>query len=186
MSSSYSRFNDEFDPYYLGMACDHEHYSFISWLTFGWVNRLIIKGDKRRLHHTNDLFDLPEWLTPVYVSAKVEEVLRQEGSYLRATSPIHLPADHQSRESKKSLLHALHKCYGKQFYGIGLLKFVADIFAFTAPVFLNKLITFVSHHEEPMDHGYLYMAGLVLVLLMSKSLYFIFISITIDICIVFY
>lgn len=54
----------------------------------------------------------------------------------------------------------------------GLLKFFADIFAFTAPIFLNKLITFVSHHEEPMRHGYLYMAGLVLMLFISKNSYF--------------
>lgn len=167
MTASYSRFNDEFDPHYLGMACDNEHYSFISWLTFGWIERLINKGDEKRLQQTNDLFDLPEWLTPVYVSAKVEEVFRQQLS-VRATSPIHLPAD-QSRIPKKSLLQALHKCYGKQFYGIGLLKFFTDIFEFTAPIFLNKLIKFVSHHEEPMINGYIYMAGLILSLLISKN-----------------
>lgn len=167
MTASYSRFNDEFDPYYLGMACDNEHYSFISWLTFGWVGRLITKGDNRRLQYTNDLFDLPEWLTPIYVSAKVEEIFRHQPS-VRATSPINLPTD-QSRVPKKSLLQALHKCYGKQFYGIGLLKFFADILAFTTPIFLGKLITFVSHHEEPISHGYVYMGGLVLMSLISKN-----------------
>ncbi|XP_060844608.1 ATP-binding cassette sub-family C member 10 [Rhopalosiphum padi] len=166
MTSSYSRFNDEFDPYYLGMACDNEHYGFMSWLTFGWVGSLITKGDKKRLHHTNDLFDLPEWLTPVYVSAKMEEIFRHQPS-VTAASPIHLPADHQSRVPKISLLQALHKCHGKQFYGIGLLKLFADIFGFAAPIFLSKLITFVSHHEEPISHGYLYMAGLVLMSLIS-------------------
>lgn len=168
MTTSYSRFNDEFDPFYLGVACDNEHYSFISWLTFGWVGRLITKGDNRKLHHTNDLFDLPEWLTPIYVSAKVEEVFKHQHC-IRTTLPIHLPPEHQSRVLKKSLLQALHKCYGKQFYGIGLLKFFADIFAFTAPIFLGKLITFVSHHEEPISHGYLYMAGLVLMTLISEN-----------------
>lgn len=168
MTASYSRFDDEFDPHYLGMACDNEHYSFMSWLTFGWIERLISKGDEKRLHQTNDLFDLPEWLTPIYVSAKVEEVFRQQSS-VRASSPIHLPAD-QSRIPKKSLLQALHKCYGKQFYGIGLLQFSADIFKFTAPIFLNKLITFVSHHEEPMRNGYIYMAGLVLSSFTSKNI----------------
>lgn len=176
MTSSYSRFNDEFDPHYLGMACDNEHYSFMSWLTFSWIGRLITKGDKKKLQHTNDLFDLPEWLTPVYVSAKVEEVFRHQPS-VRSTSPINLPADHQFRVPKKSLLQALHKCYGKQFYGIGLLKFFADIFVFAAPVFLNKLITFVSHHKEPLSHGYIYMAALVLMLLLSKNLNFIYITI---------
>ncbi|XP_050424570.1 ATP-binding cassette sub-family C member 10 isoform X2 [Adelges cooleyi] len=167
MTSSYSRFNDEFDPYYLGMACDNEHYNFFSWLTFGWVERLISKGDKNRLQSPNDLFDLPERLTPVYVSSKVEEVFRHQPS-VRATSPIHLPADHQSRVPRVSLLQALYKCYGKQFFGIGILKFVADICAFIAPIFLNKLITFVSHHEEPMRNGYFYMGGLVLMLLLTS------------------
>ncbi|XP_060871850.1 LOW QUALITY PROTEIN: ATP-binding cassette sub-family C member 10-like [Metopolophium dirhodum] len=166
MTSSYSRFNDEFDPYYLGMACDNEHYGFMSWLTFGWVGNLITKGDNKRLHHTNDLFDLPEWLTPVNVSAKVEEVFRHQPS-VTAASPLNLPADHESRVPKISLLQALHKCYGKQFYGIGLLKLFADIFRITAPIFLRKLITFVSHHEEPISHGYIYMAGLVLMSLIS-------------------
>lgn len=168
MTSSYSRFNDEFDPYYLGMACDNEHYGFMSWLTFGWVGSLITKGDNKRLHNTNDLFDLPEWLAPINVSAKVEEVFRHQPS-VTASSPIHLPADHQSRVQKISLLQALHKCYGKQFYGIGLLKLFADIFGFAAPIFLSKLIKFVSHHEEPISHGYIYMAGLVLMSLISKD-----------------
>lgn len=172
ITTSYSRFNDEFDPHYLGMACDDEHYSCISWLTFGWVDRLIAKGDRNKLHHTNDLFDLPEWLTPIYVSAKMEDIFRHQPS-VQATSPIHLPANHQSRQPKKSLLQALHKCFAKQFYGIGLLKLFSDIFAFTAPFFLDKLITFVSHHEEPMSHGYLYTVGLVFMLLMSKDLFFI-------------
>ncbi|XP_016655769.1 multidrug resistance-associated protein 7 isoform X4 [Acyrthosiphon pisum] len=166
MTSSYSRFNDEFDPYYLGMACDNENYSFMSWLTFGWVGNLITKGDNKRLHHTNDLFDLPEWLTPVNVSAKVEEVFRHQPS-VTASSPNIFPADHESRVPKISLLQALHKCYGKQFYGIGLLKLFADIFRIAAPIFLRKLITFVSHHEEPISHGYVYMAGLVLMSLIS-------------------
>ncbi|CAI6363371.1 unnamed protein product [Macrosiphum euphorbiae] len=166
MTTSYSRFNDEFDPYYLGMACDNEQYGFMTWLTFGWVGNLITKGDNKRLHHTNDLFDLPEWLTPVNVSAKVEEVFRHQPS-VTASSPINLPADHESRVPKMSLLQALHKCYGKQFYGIGLLKLFADIFRIAAPIFLKKLITFVSHYEEPISHGYIYMAGLVLMSLIS-------------------
>lgn len=181
MTASYSRFNDEFDPHYLGMACDNEHYSIISWLTFSWVDRLITKGDLKGLHHTNDLFDLPEKLTPVYVSAKVENVFRQQSS-VRASSPINLPADHQSRTSKKSLLQALHKCYGKQFYGIGLLKFFADVFEFLAPIFLNKLITFVSHHEEPMRNGYTYMGGLILMLLISKNLYYFIFTVIFLLC----
>lgn len=168
MTASYSRFNDEFDPYYLGMACDNEHYSLFSWLTFSWVEKLISKGEKKRLQHTNDLFDLPEWLTPIHVSSKVEEVFRHHPS-VRSTSSIHLPADHQSRVPKKSLLQALHKCYGKQFYAIGFLKFIADIFEFTSPVFLNLLIQFLSNKEEPLKHGYYYMAGLISTLLISKK-----------------
>ncbi|XP_050523511.1 ATP-binding cassette sub-family C member 10 [Daktulosphaira vitifoliae] len=167
MTASYSRFNDEFDPYYLGMACDDEHYNFISWLTFGWVERLISKGEKNRLKNSNDLFDLPEKLTPVYVSSKVEAVFRHQPS-VRATSPIHLPADHQTRLPKISLLQALNKCYGKQFFSIGILKFMADLSGFIAPVFLNKLITFISHHEEPLRNGFVYMGGLVLMLLLCS------------------
>lgn len=179
MTASYSRFNDEFDPHYLGMACDSEHYSFISWLTFSWIGRLIAKGDQKRLKNTNDLFDLPEWLTPVHVSSKVEEVFRHHSS-VSATSPIHLPADHQSRVPRLSLLQALHKCYGKQFYGVGLLKFFADIFAFISPVFLNLFITFISNHDEPNSRGYLYMIGLVSTLLTSKNLYFINVTIILN------
>lgn len=177
MTVSYSRFNDEFDPHYLGMACDNEHYSFISWLSFGWVDKLITKGNEKRLNHTNDLFDLPEWLTPVYVSNKIEEVLRHQPT-VQAMSPIHLPADYETRVPKKSLLQALHECFAKQFYGIGLLKFFGDLFGFMTPIALNKLITFVSHHEEPMSHGYFYMTVLVLMLLISKNLYFINITTT--------
>lgn len=67
----------------------------------------------------------------------------------------------QSREST-SLLRALNKAFGWEYYSLGLLKFLSDGLSFVGPIILNLLVTFMENPAEPSWHGYVY-AGLLLI-----------------------
>lgn len=50
----------------------------------------------------------------------------------------------------------LHKCFGWEFYAVGILRFIADSSSFMGPILLNRLISFIEDKNEPISHGYLY------------------------------
>ncbi|XP_066599672.1 ATP-binding cassette sub-family C member 10 isoform X2 [Prorops nasuta] len=157
-SSSYVQFSQEQDSNYLGIAMDNV--TTFSKLSFHWVSSLMEKGIKKQLHHCDDLFDLPESVSCNNICEKVEDYLTQ------------LPAIRNSDEvtfySKNvSLLHFLHKCFGWQFYAVGILKFIADCASFMSPIVLNKLLGFIKDKNEPLLNGYLYAALIILSSLIS-------------------
>uniref|UniRef100_A0A1B6CRI6 ABC-type xenobiotic transporter n=1 Tax=Clastoptera arizonana TaxID=38151 RepID=A0A1B6CRI6_9HEMI len=139
---AYSRFSEDLDPMYLGVAM--EGWSRLSLLCFTWVDPLIKKGYTGNINSSDDLFDLPLKLTPTYLSHKLEQVLENV-----------------------SLLKALHRCFWKEFYSVGLLKLAADVSGFFGPLLLNRLVMFIENHEENNQDGYLCAAGLSLVTLVA-------------------
>lgn len=62
----------------------------------------------------------------------------------------------QTITNKITLLKLLHKCFGWEFYSIGILKFVTDSTSFMGPLLLNKLIGFIEDKNETILYGYLY------------------------------
>lgn len=68
-----------------------------------------------------------------------------------------------------SLLRALHSCFWKQFYGIGILKLVADLSNFAGPLLLSALVGFIENKSEDIRLGYAYAAGLGITALICKS-----------------
>ncbi|KAI4463602.1 atp-binding cassette sub-family c [Holotrichia oblita] len=66
-----------------------------------------------------------------------------------------------------SLFRALHRCFGLQFYAVGLLKLTADCAGFTGPMLLNKLVKFIEDKSEDIRYGYAYAAGLFLITLVE-------------------
>lgn len=63
---------------------------------------------------------------------------------------------------KASLLRALHRCFGFQFYIIGILKLISDITAFAGPMLLNKLVGFIEDKSEDIKWGYIFALALVI------------------------
>ncbi|XP_074640753.1 ATP-binding cassette sub-family C member 10-like [Tubulanus polymorphus] len=62
-----------------------------------------------------------------------------------------------SPDSKRpTILHALHKAFGWEYYVIGLLKLMADIAGFAGPLLLNLLVSYIENRNEPVIHGYYY------------------------------
>lgn len=64
--------------------------------------------------------------------------------------------------NKITLFKLLHKCFGWEFYSVGILKFITDSTSFMGPLLLNKLIGFIEDKNEPIMYGYLY-ASLIFV-----------------------
>lgn len=73
-NSSYVRFPEEQDPIYLGTAM--EDATATSKLIFHWVNSLMEKGVHGLLNHSDDLFDLPEYINTNTINQKINKHLQ--------------------------------------------------------------------------------------------------------------
>lgn len=73
-NSSYIRFPEEQDPTYLGIAM--ENATIISKLIFHWVNPLMEKGVHGSLNNSDDLFDLPEYISTNTINQKIDKHLQ--------------------------------------------------------------------------------------------------------------
>lgn len=164
-NSSYVRFPEEQDPIYLGTAM--EDATATSKLIFHWVNSLMEKGVHGLLNHSDDLFDLPEYISTNTISQKINKHLQNmagdtmesntmENSESTLGTHVHIITN------KLTLFKLLHKCFGWEFYSVGILKFIADSTSFMGPLLLNKLIGFIEDKNEPIMYGYLY-ASLIFV-----------------------
>lgn len=67
-----------------------------------------------------------------------------------------LETDIQMITNKMTLFRLLHKCFGWEFYSVGILKFIADCTSFMGPILLNKFVGFVEYKNEAVTYGYLY------------------------------
>nr|XP_037287363.1 multidrug resistance-associated protein 7-like [Rhipicephalus microplus] len=130
-----------------------EDTNFFSLLTFWWVGRLMRRGYRGHIQEPDDLYDLP-------VSLRPEEVVRELYQNVDASKPL------------PSLLMLFHRCLGKQYYAIGVLKFLADVLSFASPVLLNRLIMFLEEGpgQGPAWSGYAYASGLTFACLVGAFL----------------
>ncbi|XP_044748946.1 ATP-binding cassette sub-family C member 10 [Coccinella septempunctata] len=162
LSHSYvSLINENGDYSYLGVAMENS--SWLSKLLFSWANPLMEKGDNEMLQDSEDLFDLPGDMHVGHISDEMEKhVSPRKETYPTndADGDVHTPEVIVVRGSNSTLLKALHKCFWKEFYGIGILRFMSDCAGFAGPMLLNRLVSFIEDKNEPIHWGYLYAAGL--------------------------
>ncbi|XP_060081599.1 ATP-binding cassette sub-family C member 10-like [Ylistrum balloti] len=122
--------------------------SLFSLLTFDWVRPLLNKGQTRRSLTSKDMFSLPKNLNVKKVHEQFLEVLQGNTT-------------HPDGRKRVSLLKALHKAYGMDFYiRCGLLEFMLKLVAFTCPISLWMLISFFENDEGPSHFGYRYVFAL--------------------------
>uniref|UniRef100_A0A1A9WKS6 ABC-type xenobiotic transporter n=1 Tax=Glossina brevipalpis TaxID=37001 RepID=A0A1A9WKS6_9MUSC len=140
LAQRYTYFHFDFHEAHLGHAQDEANLS--SRFLFHWVNPLISKGVAGNLKRIEDLFDLPDALNISRISERFQT----------------------SISSTKNLFWALHKVFGKEFYLIGILRFVADISTFAGPLLLGGLLAqepaHKDHDESVNWQPYLYASGL--------------------------
>lgn len=186
---AYSGFREEQEPGYLGVAMEDS--TFSSRLFFHWVRPLMVKGVEGQLHDVDDLFDLPEDLTPSYIHAQLEQAIGRSsalnsektslssgqygyGSVQGPSSSLQasLAAPQQVEDvhvvsSPVSLLRALHSCFAWEFYSVGVIKFLGDAVGFASPLLLNLLVKFIESKSERKEDGYFFALGLCLTALIS-------------------
>lgn len=141
LSPRYTQFHFDLNEVHLGHAQDEANY--FSRFFFHWVGPLIAKGVAGNLKRIEDLFDLPDALNISRISEKIQ----------------------MSISRSKNLCWALHKTFGKEFYLIGILRFIADISSFAGPLLLGCLLRQETPQADPdEDHfnwlPYLYALGL--------------------------
>ncbi|XP_063242885.1 ATP-binding cassette sub-family C member 10 [Bacillus rossius redtenbacheri] len=158
---TYSRFREDRDPRYLGVA--KEGATLLSRLLLHWVTPLVRKGAEAQLTGTDELHDLPLEMSPAHLCARLEAAM---GEAPGRPSPAREDVSVRSRPA--SLLRALHSCFWLQFYGIGALKLLADCAGFAGPLLLNRLVSFVETRGERLRDGYLCAAGLFAATLLSS------------------
>ncbi|XP_076226546.1 ATP-binding cassette sub-family C member 10 isoform X2 [Nomia melanderi] len=167
-NSSYVRFPEEQDPTYLGTAM--ENVTAISKISFHWVTPLMEKGVRGLLNHSDDLFDLPEYISTNAISQKLDKHLQNVTNNVNdrvENNELMMETDVQTVRNKITLLHLLHKCFGWEFYLVGILKFITDCTSFMGPILLNKLVGFIEDKDEPISYGYLYASGIFITALIG-------------------
>ncbi|XP_057315929.1 ATP-binding cassette sub-family C member 10-like isoform X2 [Hydractinia symbiolongicarpus] len=152
---------------YLGKAENSK--GIFSWLSFWWVNDLILKGYHNQLHNPDDLFILPSKLDTNTIKEIFSSMLRiqRHQSMLRELNTDTIddyqePRYKRRKNVKISMLKSLHNAFGRFYYSLGILKFLVDCLGFAAPILLNRLVLFVENKNEKMSNGYYYALGLFL------------------------
>ncbi|XP_045532531.1 ABC transporter C family member 13 [Pieris brassicae] len=180
--SEYTPLLPHYDEEVLGTAM--QGVNWISKLTFSWVNPLFKKGLENKLNDLEELYDIPATYRCSYVGAKIDRALVGNvdlyqlfvdvphepfigsGGYgavgetqPQASTPV-TPVSRiilcPPRRHNVSLLRALHKCFGLQFYGIGVFKLIFDMAGFAGPILLNKLVKFIEDETIDQHYGYVY------------------------------
>lgn len=145
LGNDYVRFQQHPDDRPLGPA--QSRAPWLSKLYFSWVNPLITSAIEKQLKSINDLFALPESMSFLRITEKFQQNI------------------HRSR----TLFHALHSSFGKEFYLIGFLRLVADTSGFAGPLLLGGLL----HSEFDEDARFtsealMYATGLFLAAMLAS------------------
>jgi ATP-binding cassette subfamily C (CFTR/MRP) protein 10 len=152
--------------------------SYLSRLTFSWVNPLMDIGQARGHLEHEDLDELVGKDSTEFLSAWFERVWTEEVETAREFNrkarwkAWRVGAKPERKEP--SLLRALFTCFGWRYLALGFLKLISDCLMFSGPVLLGYLVNFVESYEhhsttppEAQWRGYLYAGGLVLGVLLS-------------------
>ena len=164
----------------LGIAEDFEN--CLSRVTFYWVRSLMLKGANGELNRSRDLYDLPQRLRTKLIEEKFSAILKgkpwpepeNENQRMRSTDSVGsresgpaevVVVDGRGNVPAKptmpcSLLSALNKAFGLEYYLLGLLKLLGDMLGFAGPILLNYLVSYMENKTEPISHGYIYASGL--------------------------
>ena len=134
---------EENDPTYLGVAKEESRVGFLSKLFFTWVDPLVVKAARGGLHQPDDVFDLPESLSPHIVAG---EVRRETDRLIKLDTNT---ATEPGQAGEVKLLTLLYNCYGREFFRIGFLKFLSDCAGFAGPILLNCVVSFM---EDQVDN----------------------------------
>ncbi|KAL3874278.1 hypothetical protein ACJMK2_037317 [Sinanodonta woodiana] len=159
--------------------------NFLSKLTFHWVQPLMVKGAKLKIKNVGDIFLLPDRLNTRFLYEKFTSILTLNSKTgqqkidsestvngeINSCSSERVPDvefANENQHSNVTLLSALHKTFGLEYYSIGLLKLLADSLGFAGPILLNLIVSYIENKNETETNGYIYACGLLIVTLLGS------------------
>ncbi|KAG2386093.1 hypothetical protein C9374_002539 [Naegleria lovaniensis] len=157
-------------------ACPEETANIFSRISFWWFNGLMKTGYSKVLQ-MSDLHKLRKEEEAGNLSAEFHKNWEREADKVRDRSNLegHELGEQAKtkKQSKPSLLYAIHKTYGPRFYMAGLLKIVYDISQLVSPLVVKSIIGSIRDAGEvPWFQPYL----LVLALFLLQTLGTLFIQ----------
>ena len=150
---NYTQFtNDESNAHEL-TANPRLYASFLSTITFHWMNSLVIKGYKKDPLEIDDLHELH----PVHKSNFIGSRFSKMWGYSdHSSGPDELNIQVESDERRKtSVWSSLLKCLAPYFVGGVLIGIIADLCEVFEPYLLKWLLNFMADTHAPQWHGYL-------------------------------
>nr|XP_028580133.1 multidrug resistance-associated protein 7 isoform X1 [Podarcis muralis]XP_028580134.1 multidrug resistance-associated protein 7 isoform X1 [Podarcis muralis]XP_028580135.1 multidrug resistance-associated protein 7 isoform X1 [Podarcis muralis]XP_028580136.1 multidrug resistance-associated protein 7 isoform X1 [Podarcis muralis]XP_028580137.1 multidrug resistance-associated protein 7 isoform X1 [Podarcis muralis]XP_028580138.1 multidrug resistance-associated protein 7 isoform X1 [Podarcis mu len=163
-------------PSWQGVAEDGE--SWLSCFSYAWMNPLMKRGYLWMLNRPQDVFQLPRQLQAnavcehFYSCWRKKAALSQEDketasstdrSFAKSnvrTDEFSSPAHPCDTQKPVHLLSVLHAAFGLRYYSLGLLKLAGSLLAFSGPLLLNLLVSFMESRQEPLSNGIMYALGL--------------------------
>ncbi|CAL4099766.1 unnamed protein product, partial [Meganyctiphanes norvegica] len=152
-------------------ACPELDASFLSRITFAWVDRLIWNGHKQPLQQS-DMWDLSyENASSTVVNSweknwsktKAKAVKKGEShtsaTYSNNAATLELSGKTAKGDHYLSILPTMIRSFGPSFAFGALLKLFHDCLQFLSPLILKKIIDFATNKEsgdEPMWRGVMY------------------------------
>ncbi|RDD40608.1 Multidrug resistance-associated protein 1 [Trichoplax sp. H2] len=126
--------------------------SFLSKISFWWLNGLIIKGYKHPLTD-QDLWDLNEVDKCSNIGNRFRYYWTRE---LAKISSANKDGVTITTAKNPSLVLAFGRTFGSTFIFAGVLKVTQDTLSFVAPQILRALIAFTADASQPMWQGFAY------------------------------
>ncbi|XP_064101349.1 multidrug resistance-associated protein 1-like [Macrobrachium nipponense] len=148
--------------------------SFISKVTFHWVNNVIWKGCRSTLS-SDDVWDLPSMMSTDSLDQKWDEAWERETKKQRSNSSSKVDSE---TGVKVSVLRVLLRRFGLHLILVGALYLFSESLVFASPRILRVLIQFTTSLDEPAWHGYFYALLLLSVMLLNTLIKNIFFFLT--------
>ncbi|XP_068209834.1 multidrug resistance-associated protein 1-like isoform X2 [Palaemon carinicauda] len=152
--------------------------SFMSKVTFHWVNNVMWKGYRSNLS-PEDIWDLPSRMSTVNLDKKWDEAWEKETKKQRNASSKEGSETH----IKVSVLRVLMRRFLLPAILASLLYLISETIVFASPRILRALIQFTMSLDEPAWHGYFYALLLLSVMLLNTIIKNVFFFMTHMLCV---
>ncbi|XP_042886660.1 multidrug resistance-associated protein 1-like isoform X6 [Penaeus japonicus] len=152
--------------------CPETEASFLSRITFSWLDKLIWKGYRQPLEQSQ-LWDLTYENASSRIVRKWDKNWRKttakaykkgeshtSAKYTNDSAHVEISGTAGNKEHYLSILPTIVRTFGPTFFFGGILKLFHDILQFVSPQILSALITYIEsdkeEESEPVWRGYFY------------------------------
>jgi ATP-binding cassette, subfamily C (CFTR/MRP), member 10 len=165
--------------------------NYYSYLTFQWLKPIMVKGFKRQITKIEHLSILPidlnvktvcDRFMSKYVSKNSNKNFSEHQINPILNPDLLLDEEFMSQSdkefesenlftinfSKNNLSSALLRCFGRNFFVLGIFKLSNDIISFSGPLLLSQLVQFVETKDANLKDGCYYAIALFLTTLIGS------------------